>query len=224
MNTITLHQLRCEYATGTSPRVTYLLTPIAVDGATIDRWAKEYDTYMVVISGTDWNTDMTPWQAPNVKSKYPDFAGGAPQFMTRLADTMAQMEQMFGLTQPIERTLIGTSLSGLFATWAWLTGDLFRDIVCLSGSFWYPGFVQWLQHLDIPHKEGRAYFSLGDQEKRSRNPLFASIDQRTGEVMPLLRKAGIRLFFEIVPGAHHGGMVERIDKGLTWLNRDISKA
>lgn len=32
MNTITLHQLRCEYATGTSPRVTYLLTPIAVDG------------------------------------------------------------------------------------------------------------------------------------------------------------------------------------------------
>lgn len=224
MNTITLHQLRCEYATGTSPRVTYLLTPIAVDGATIDRWAKEYDTYMVVISGTDWNTDMTPWQAPNVKSKYPDFAGGAPQFMTRLADTMAQMEQMFGLTQPIERTLIGTSLSGLFATWAWLTGDLFRDIVCLSGSFWYPGFVQWLQRLDIPHKKGRAYFSLGDQEKHSRNPLFASIDQRTGEVMPLLRKAGIRLFFETVPGAHHGGMVERIDKGLTWLNRDASKA
>lgn len=217
MKETTINRLLCEYTTHRSAHICYLLTPIPVASSTIDRWAETYAVNMVVIRGMDWNADMTPWQAPNVKSKYPDFPGGGPSFMPRLAETMTLLEKQAGLSGPVERTLIGTSLSGLFGTWAWLTGSSFHNLICLSGSFWYPGFIQWLQHLDIPEKEGRAYFSLGDQEKHSRNMLFASIERCTKEVIPILQEAGNRLLFEMVPGAHHGGMVERIDRALRWM-------
>lgn len=36
--------------------------------------------------------------------------------------------------------MAGVSLSGLFALWQWLMNDTFRNIISLSGSFWYAGF------------------------------------------------------------------------------------
>lgn len=49
-------------------------------------------------------------------------------------------------------------LSGLFTLWQWMIDDTFRNIICLSGSFWYEGFVGWIRSFEIPRKTGKAYF------------------------------------------------------------------
>lgn len=168
---------------------------------------------MVVISGLDWDSDLTPWKAPGLKTG--DFAGKAQTFLDILTgDLVVSIENSLRINRP-ERFICGVSLSGLFALWASCKNDMFKGVASVSGSFWYDGFKEWISE-NRPNAE-IFYLSLGEKEKESKNPRLASVDEVTKHIYGLLNTVGADVHFEYNEGNHFGPLIERIEKAITSI-------
>ncbi len=184
----------------------------------IGQASKKYDTNIVVITGMDWQNVFSPWPAPGVPKGSEDFEGKSPEFLKKLQnDVIPQIEQSLGMSTDVDRTLVGVSMSGLFALWQWMECDTFDNIASLSGSFWYEGFLDWMKSIKIPAKTGKGYFLLGDKESKSKVKAFNSVGENTAEILTLLKNAGIDVEFQSVPGDHYSDPIPRLDKAFTAL-------
>lgn len=208
------------YGAAGSRRVCYLLMPIDVDEASKRRLAQVFHCNLVEILVDDWDDALTPWVSPGVMPGDADFGGEAALTLRQLCrDIMPAAERRLGLegNTPVVRQLAGVSLSGLFAVWAWMQGDVFSDIASISGSFWYDGFVDWLK-AEGKRKQGLAYLSLGDKEGHTRVQRFKSVVADTAAVVDILRGDGARVVFQQTAGSHYAPMLPRLIKALTALS------
>ncbi|MDE6498165.1 MAG: hypothetical protein K2L21_05850, partial [Muribaculaceae bacterium] len=147
--------LHCLCCGAPGRRIAYVLYPVDSLQGWIEAAAARYGTTIVVITGMDWESVFSPWPAPGVPEGSPDFRGESPQFLKLLQDTvLPQVECALGMPADVERTLVGVSMSGLFALWQWMLCDTFRSVASLSGSFWYEGFVEWMAARPVPRKSG----------------------------------------------------------------------
>lgn len=112
-----------------------------------------------------------------------------------------------------ERWLVGVSLAGLFAIWAAAESSLFTRVGSVSGSFWYPGFTEWLAEQDLHVRF--AYLSLGDKEAGSRNPHLRDIAVQTETIAGILASKNVRTTFEWTEGSHFGPLLPRLEKVLS---------
>ncbi len=199
-------------------RIAYILYPMDMLSSWIGDAAAKYDTNIVVITGMDWQNVFSPWPAPGVPKGTEDFKGESPEFLKKLQeDVIPKIEQALGIREDAERSLVGVSMSGLFALWQWMVCDTFTNIASLSGSFWYEGFLDWMESIKIPAKSGKGFFLLGDKEAKSKVKAFNSVAKNTEEILSLLKKAGIEVEFESVPGDHYSDAIPRLDKAFAAL-------
>lgn len=218
MKQTTIEGLTCQLFRASSQVICYIISPFELNDQWLEAEAMSLKTNFAVISGMEWDDDLTPWPAPGQPPGSPAFKGLAPEFLSKLTEEVVpQIDSLLGVTSPSRRILIGTSLSGLFTLWAWLHTDMFHDIASISGSFWYEGFVAWLRTTDIPHRDGLAYFSLGNREQFSKVKAFQPVATDTAAVIALLRKAGIRAVFQSVPGTHFAPFYPRLKSALEHL-------
>ncbi len=184
----------------------------------IEAASQKYDTNIVVITGMDWQNVFSPWPAPGVPKDTEDFEGKSPEFLKKLQDdVIPQIEKALGFSANIERSLVGVSMSGLFALWQWMVCDTFANIASLSGSFWYEGFMDWMKSIKIPEKTGKGYFLLGDKESKSKVKAFNSVGENTAEILTLLKNTGIDVEFQSVPGDHYSDAIPRLNKAFSAL-------
>lgn len=210
-------QCLCSNA-GSIEKIVYILYPMDMLNDWIETAAKNHGVTIVVITGMDWQNVFSPWPAPGVPKGTPDFKGDSPEFLKLLQQkVIPQVEALLGAPEDVERSLIGVSMSGLFALWQWLICDTFQNIGSLSGSFWYEGFVDWTESLHIPRKEGKGFFLLGDQEAKSKIKAFSTVAAATQKILTLLESAGIAVEFESVAGNHYANPIPRLDKALEAL-------
>lgn len=199
-------------------KIVYILYPMDFLSGWIESAAERYGVTIVVITGMDWQNVFSPWKAPGVPKGDPDFKGESPEFLKLLQnEVIPGIENSMNLGSPIDRTLIGVSMSGLFALWQWMVCDTFTNIASLSGSFWYEGFVEWIKSQPIPHKNGKAFFLLGDQESKSKIKAFSSVVIDTNEIITILNKAGINTMFRCVPGNHYSDPIPRLNLAMISL-------
>lgn len=211
-----IDSLNCICVRQSDTRIAYILYPMETLGSWIDDAARLYDVSIVVITGMDWDDDMTPWAAKGVPAGSPDFKGDAVQFMALLQDEIIpKVEKAMGIT-PDERNLIGVSLSGLFTMWQWALYVIFDNVASLSGSFWYEGFADWFDKHMTP-KHGYAYLLLGDKEAASPVRQFRSVATDTHRVVERLKALGIATTFDSVPGDHFTDPVGRLAKAFKAL-------
>lgn len=130
-----------------------------------------------------------------------------------------EVERRMNLGAAVERTLAGVSLSGLFTLWQWMSNSLFCNIISLSGSFWYDGFVTWIKSLPVPKKPGRAYFLLGSLEAKTKVKAFQPVQTETVEIVDYLHDNGISDIFELVPGNHYQFPEQRLDRAFARMFR-----
>lgn len=203
-------------------RIFYVLYPLDTLKQWIDAAAERYNCSIVVITGMDWDNDLTPWPAPGAPAGSPDFKGLAPNFLNALrTEIMPKLNDIMDVdSSQVKYDLIGVSLSGLFTLWQWIKCDVFQSIACISGSFWYKGFAEWLAAQKIPHKDGRAYFSLGDQESRTPVPEFKSVAVDTQSVIHTLKSNDITTEFRSVPGNHFQHGIERLNLACEYLSKN----
>ena len=214
---INIENLSCLCSgTVSKDKIAYILYPMDMLAGWIEPAARKYGVTIVVVTGMDWQNVFSPWPAPGVPKGDPDFKGESPEFLKLVQEkVLPQVESELGMDANVERSLIGVSMSGLFALWQWMVCDTFLNIASLSGSFWYDGFVEWVRSLRIPAKSGKGYFLLGDQESKSK--VFGSVAVNTQEIITLLRDAGIDVKFQSVSGNHYSDPIPRLDRAFTAL-------
>ena len=208
------HSYHLDIVQSSPHRICYIILPERLketEREWLDRMAEQHSASMVVISGLNWESELTPWKAPGLKSG--EFAGRAQSFLDILKnDIMVNVESSLRMSRP-RRFIAGVSLSGLFALWASCKSDLFYGVGSVSGSFWYDGFLEWISE-HRPEAE-RFYFSIGKKEKEAKNPRLASVEDVTKHIYGLLNTVGCEVFFEYNEGNHFGPLIERIEKAIT---------
>lgn len=205
-----------------SNSIAYLIYPqlAELEDRWLERMAETLKTTltMVYVPAEDWNDALTPWPEPGEAKGCPPFAGKASDFLSLLRlKIIPAVEKNAGIKADVARDLIGVSLGGLFTLWQWLECDTFRSIGCLSGSFWYNGFIEWFEKQPLPSKTGQAYFLLGEEEPFSHVKAFQSVGVNTEKIVERLKEAGIPVTFEWVPGNHFSRPVHRAEKALQHL-------
>lgn len=199
-----------------------MLSPLSVRPLEewIERAAPEFGVSIAVVTGMDWDNDLTPWPAKGQPPGSPDFRGNAVEFLSVLvSEVVPEVERRMNLGAAVERTLAGVSLSGLFTLWQWMSNNLFCNIISLSGSFWYDGFVTWIKSLPVPKKPGRAYFLLGSLEAKTKVKAFQPVQTDTVEIVDYLHDNGISDIFELVPGNHYQFPEQRLDRAFARMFR-----
>ena len=202
-----------------SDSVCFILLP---QGALADmsKWAgtasSSHNTNIVLITGMDWNRDMSPWPADGVMKEKKSFSGGASMFLKELVeDFIPTVDQWLKLRDP-KRYLLGISLSGLFSIWALSKTTLFTGVGSVSGSLWYDDLVDWTKNTKFL-SNAKIYMSLGQKEKNTPDKRMSVVEDATREISSILRDKGFDVTFEMVPGTHFSPAAPKFDRALNIL-------
>lgn len=168
---------------------------------------------IAAVEGVDWDRELTPWSAPPVVRGRTGFGGGADALLRELAQTAIPAVEAELRTEA--RWIAGYSLAGLFAVYAALSASLFTRAASVSGSMWYPGFADWVLRSSAAPE--RAYFSVGDRERQSRNPAFRTVEDDARRIAAALAGRGTQARFETRPGGHFQEAADRMARAIAWL-------
>lgn len=203
---------------------------------------------LVNVGADLWEENFSPWCAPRVFAKGPNFGDGAQKTLDTLIDQVIPWTESDLTEPPAYRVLVGYSLAGLFSLWAGVSQPgapqrvargcqpddvssqpgapyvdasvaTFQRIGAVSGSFWFPGL---LDYVDQQLNEGavgltHAYLSLGDREARTPNPQIMHVRENAELLASKLESAGITSTFELNRGNHFQNVEGRMQKALDWL-------
>ena len=121
-----------------------------------------------------WEENFSPWCAPRVFAKGPNFGDGAQKTLDALINQVIPWTESELTEPPAYRVLVGYSLAGLFSLWASVSqqgacgcqpddapsqpgpssqpgaphvdtpAPTFQRIGAVSGSFWFPGLLDYV--------------------------------------------------------------------------------
>jgi len=198
-----------------------------------------------------WEKNFSPWCAPRVFAKGPNFGDGAQKTLDTLINQVIPWAESELTEPPAYRVLVGYSLAGLFSLWAGVSqsgvsqqvargcqsddapsqlsgpdaphvdapAPTFQRIGAISGSFWFPGLLDYVDQqlnggaVGLTH----AYLSLGDREARTPNPQIMHVRENAELLASKLESAGITSMFELNRGNHFQNVEGRMQKALDWL-------
>ena len=176
-----------------------------------------------------WEENFSPWCAPRVFAKGPNFGDGAQKTLDTLINQIIPWAESELAESPAYRVLVGYSLAGLFSLWTGVSQPgaphvdvptpTFQRIGAVSGSFWFPGLLDYVDQqlnggaVGLTH----AYLSLGDREARTPNPQIMHVRENAELLASRLESAGITSMFELNRGNHFQNVEGRMQKALDWL-------
>ena len=177
--------------------------------------SEKYGVSIVVIEDVNWNDDMTPWPAIGVFKKAKPFGGRAASFLNKLTnEIIPNTERELGI-ENAERTLLGVSLSGLFAVWAAFNTDVFANIISISGSLWYDGFIEWMKEQTPSSRLKKVCMLLGEKEKNAKEKRMATVEERSLAAADILKeKSQATVTFELVEGTHFSPILPRMERAM----------
>lgn len=185
-----------------------------------------------------WEENFSPWCAPRVFAKGPNFGDGAQKTLDTLINHVIPWTESELTDPPTYRVLVGYSLAGLFSLWAGVSQQVargcqpdataphvdapaatFQRIGAVSGSFWFPGLLDYVDQQIRGGAVGltHAYLSLGDREARTPNPQIMHVRENAELLASKLENAGITSTFELNRGNHFQNVEGRMQKALDWL-------
>ena len=197
-------------------KICYMILPEGIKGDLYDGLkglAEKYGVSIVVIEDVNWNDDMTPWPAIGVFKKAKPFGGRAASFLNKLNnEIIPNTERELGI-ENAKRTLLGVSLSGLFAVWAAFNTDVFANIISISGSLWYDGFIEWMKEQTPSSRLKKVCMLLGEKEKNAKDKRMATVEERTLAAANLLKsETQADVVFELVEGTHFSPIMPRLER------------
>ena len=172
---------------------------------------------LVTVSDLAWNHDMALWDSPAAFKKGEPFTGGADEYLRLLVEEIIPRAEKESVGPPAWRGIAGYSLAGLFALYAIYRTDVFSRVGCMSGSLWFPGFKEYVFSHEPKRRPDCIYFSLGDKEAKTRNPVLKTVQENTEEIQSFYQGKGIDTVFQLNPGNHFVRGIERTVVGIQWL-------
>ena len=200
---------------------------------------------LVNVGADLWEENFSPWCAPRVFAKGPNFGDGAQKTLDTLINQVIPWTESELTEPPAYRMLVGYSLAGLFSLWAGISQQVarvcqsddvpsqpgpssqpyavptptFQRVGAVSGSFWFPGLLDYVDQQLSGGAVGltHAYLSLGDREARTPNPQIMHVRENAELLASKLKSAGITSTFELNRGNHFQNVEGRMQKALDWL-------
>lgn len=168
------------------------------------------DFRLIALRVSDWNKDLSPWEAPAVFGKE-GFGGCA-------AETLATITGICGESE-VKYCIGGYSLAGLFALWAAYRSNLFSGVAAASPSMWFPGFTELMREQKV--KCRNIYLSLGDREEKTRNPVMAEVGNRIREAQEILKEQNVKCILEWNEGNHFKDADLRTARAFSWVIKQL---
>lgn len=168
------------------------------------------DFRLITVKVNNWNTDLSPWEAPPVFGNT-RFGKGATETLSLLTKSIIPS---LGCSRA-ELFIGGYSLSGLFALWAACNTSIFKGVVAASPSAWFPGFVEYVKN--NPVRTQAVYLSLGDKEEKTRNPVMATVGNAMRELCEIISGQGVECTLEWNEGNHFRNPDLRTAKGFSYI-------
>jgi len=168
----------------------------------------------------DWNSDLSPWEAPPVFGRIP-FGGHAADTLAFLTEELLPgLRIRLSMSECAPLCLGGYSLAGLFALWAATQTDLFSGVAAASPSVWYPGWLDYVKKHKITSPI--VYLSLGDREARAKNPLMSTVADCIREQYELLQ-TDHTVTLDWNPGNHFQDSELRTAKAFLWAAKQLAE-
>lgn len=168
---------------------------------------------LLTLFGFDWNEMLSPWPQEKIFKKGEDFAGKADEMIVELEEIVKDVKEEL---QPKSTYLVGYSLAGLFSLYACTKLDFFDGCASVSGSLWYPNFVEYLK--EHPLQTKNIYLSLGDAEKNTKNPIMSQVEECTLQAQDIMQEYA-DVVFEMNEGGHFNEPNQRILKAISQLRK-----
>lgn len=203
---------------GNAPLV--LLHTVQGEGEDVYRKARDMtdaDFSCAAVGGLRWDDEMSPWESPPLFKGDTPCTGGADAYLATLTGEILPEILSRLPAAPSFLALAGYSLAGLFAVYATYRTDRFSRIASASGSFWFPGFLDFTREHAPKRRPERVYFSLGDREAGTRNKLLGAVEENTRALKERYEKAGVETVFELNPGNHFRDAEARMARGIVWM-------
>lgn len=204
------------YAAQDTNKICYMILPEGIRenlDVGLEELAGKYGVSIVVIPGANWNDDLTPWPAEGVFKKAKPFGGQAASFLGKLTnEVIPEIEDGLGMVDA-ERTILGVSLSGLFAVWAGFNTNTFTNIISISGSLWYDGFTEWMNEHTPSLQVKKVCMLLGEKEKNAKDKRMATVEEKTHAAAEILKaNSQASILFELVEGTHFSPILPRLER------------
>jgi len=181
---------------------------------------KVKDFILVAISNLNWNDDMTPWECSPLYKGDSKYNGNADNYLKIIEDVIISNIEEFinnSLHKEIDYFgIAGYSLGGLFAVYSVYNTNLFSRIASVSGSLWFPNFVEYIKENEISKNVDKIYFSLGNKEKFSEIDLLRTVEDKTKEIQKYLGNM-VDSIYEENMGNHFQDGAIRMAKGIKWI-------
>lgn len=204
-------------------KICYMILPDGIredldDG--LKELAGKYGVSIVVIPDVKWNDDLTPWPAEGVFKKAKPFGGQAALFLDKLTNKIIpEAEKSLGVKNA-ERTIMGVSLSGLFAIWACFNIKAFINIISISGSLWYDGITEWMKEQTPSPQLKKVCMLLGEKEKNAKDKRMATVEEGTHTAANILKsKSQAAVTFELAEGTHFSPILPRLERAFEVVYR-----
>jgi predicted alpha/beta superfamily hydrolase len=191
-----------------------ILVAIAYPGAATNR-----ETYK-----KNRTRDYTPAHAPagGYGAEYQKVSGGGPKFRSFIAGDLIPLIDRRFRTRPGDRTIIGHSYGGLFATYVLLTEPaLFKRYIIVSPSLWYANRIALTMEQAAADSgirpDARVFFGVGAMESSVMSDDLAELYRRLRNRHNPRLDMSMRIFDgerhnSVFPGAVTRGLLSVFDR------------
>ena len=174
------------------------------------------DFSLLTIYVSDWNNDLSPYVASSIFKGISDFKGNADSFLDYVLNLIKKVVLEESI-KPIYKALTGYSMAGLFAVYTLFKTNEFIKVGSVSGSLWYPLFIEFVKNNKVLQGISTFYMSLGDKEKKTSNRIMSEVETNSLIIFERIKPQFNNSNFEFNPGNHFKDEDLRIAKCIAYL-------
>lgn len=174
------------------------------------------DFSLLTIYVSDWNNDLSPYEAPSTFKGTSDFKGNADSFLDYVLSLIKKVILKENV-KPIYKALTGYSMAGLFAIYTLFKTNEFIKVGSVSGSLWYPLFIKFVENNRVLQGISTFYMSLGDKEKKTSNKIMSQVETNSLIIFERIKRQFNNSKFEFNHGNHFKDEDLRIAKCIAYL-------
>lgn len=193
------------------------------DGRELEKYIQDINlTKHIIVGITSKNRlhDLTPWKANAIVSKFNDFGGFGKAYLDFIIEIlMPFINNKYSTFKDTKNTSIGgISLGGLISCFSIYQTSIFGNIIGISGSFWYPNWLNFIENNKILNNNINIFLISGKNEGNSKPFPLNKTGEFTSKTYNIFKKnfsGDINLIWD--NGSHHSNRESRIKKSLIWL-------
>lgn len=174
------------------------------------------DFSLLTIYVSDWNNDLSPYVASSIFKGTSDFKGNADSFLDYVLILIKKVI-LKEKVKPIYKALTGYSMAGLFAVYTLFKTNEFLKVGSVSGSLWYPLFIEFVKNNEVLQGISTFYMSLGDKEKKTSNKIMSQVETNSLIIFERIKPQFNNSKFELNSGNHFKDEGLRIAKCISYL-------